>query len=92
MGMIFECANVCAHEVSSVLDRMQACAVARTCLRSFMGLRPNCRRAATTPAREVVIAGACTVSPKKTRSASVEYKLLITPDARGEQTIGTVCP
>ena len=82
MGMIFECADACAHEVSSVLDRMHACAVARTCLRSFIGLRPNCRRAAATPAREVVVAGLRARSLKSALSVSVESKLLMTPDAR----------
>ena len=82
MGMIFKRAYACAHEVSSVLDRMQACAVARTYLRSFMGLRPNCRRAAATPAREVVVAGLRARSLKSALSVSVESKLLMTPDAR----------
>ena len=50
MGIIIECA-VCVHmSMCSVLDGMQVCRAAPTCLGSFLGLRSMCQRAAATPA------------------------------------------
>ena len=47
----------CASCMCNVLDDMQACMVVPTRLRSFIGLRSMCHRAAATPAHLIVLLG-----------------------------------
>ena len=57
MGVIFECAVSTPCSKCSVLDGMQARVVDPTHLRSFIGLRSMCRRAAATPAHLLELLG-----------------------------------